>query len=226
MSVLGNQWIAINGGPVQMTARIFTRVPTTGGPDEFVDDTDHVIWSVDPAGIATVDRQGRVTPVANGMARVIATLGERSASSAVRVLPDYSGTWSGHYIITGCSGAADPRTCGRIMFSVSEGSRTRYPVSVVLSQDRDQVTGTLTDSVLPFPLAGFVRVSGALVVEATVPVTGLDPRRIVNWSSTVNASATQMSGAYTRYIASTAGGVGPPSPMRTEHEFTNLSRAQ
>lgn len=224
MSVLGNQWIATNSGPVQMTARVFTRLASSDGPGEFVDTTEHVTWSVDPAGVVAVDRQGRVTPVANGTARVIATLGERSASNSVRVLPDFSGTWSGDYIITGCSGAADPRTCGRIMFGGSE--RTRYAFTVVLSQDRDQVTGTLTDSAVPFPLAGFVRLNGALVVEATVPVTGLDPRRIVNWSSTVNASATQMSGAFTRFTGSTAGGVGPSISMRTEHEFTNLSRAQ
>lgn len=226
MSVLGNQWIATNGGAVQMTARVFTRLASSEGPGEFVDTTEHVTWSVEPAGVVAVDRQGRVTPVANGTARVIATLRERSASNSVRVLPDYSGTWSGDYIITGCSGAADPRTCGRIMFSVSDGSRTRHSFNLVLSQDRDQVTGTLTDSALPFPLAGFVRLSGALVVEATVPVTGFEPRRIVNWTSTVNASATQMSGAFTRFIASTAAGVSSASNMRTEHEFTNISRAQ
>lgn len=207
-----------------MTARVFTRLGSGTEPGEFVDTTEHVAWSVDPAGVVAVDRQGRVTPVANGEARVIATLGERSASNAVRVLPDYSGTWSGQYVITGCSGAADPRTCGRIMFSGPE--RTRYDFTVVLSQDRDQVTGTFTDSSLPFPLAGFVRLSGELVVEATVPVPGFDPRRIVNWSSTVNASATQMSGAFTRFTGSTAGGVGPSISMRTEHEFTNLARAQ
>lgn len=227
MSVLGNQWIATNSGPVQMTARIFTRIGSSDAPGEFVDTTEHVAWSVDPAGIVAVDRQGRVTPLANGIARVIATLGARSTFNSVRVLPDYSGTWSGHYIVSACSGAADFRTCGRVMFNILDGSRNRYPFSVVLAQDRDQVTGTLTDSAsLPFPLVGFVRLAGELVVEATVPVPGFDPRRIVNWSSTVNAPATQMSGAFTRFTGSTAGGVGPSISMRTEHEFTNLSRAQ
>lgn len=225
MSVLGNQWIATNSGPVQMIARVFTRLASSDGPGEFVDTTEHVTWSVDPAGVVAVDRQGRVTPVANGTALVIATLGQRSASKSVRVLPDYSGTWSGHYIITGCTGAADPRTCSRITIR-SDGSRITYPFTVVIAQERDQVTGTLTDAPREFPISGLVRQSGALVIEATLPRSGSEAERIFSWSSTTHASGTQLSGAYSRLVATTVFGSGPIWMMRTEHEFTNLSRTQ
>lgn len=226
MSVLGNQWIATNSGPVQLTARVFTRLGSSEGPGEFVDTTEQVTWSVDSAGVVAVDRQGRVTPVANGTARVIATLGERSASISVRVLPDYSGRWSGAYILTACSGSADPRTCGRLMFSVSDGSRTQHPFTIELSQERDQVSGTVADASTTFPVSGFVRLSGTLVVEGTLPPNGLEPERIFNWSSSVNASGTQMTGAYTRLLTSRVIGSGPPSMMRTEHEFASVVRAQ
>src|SRR5690242_16610127 len=65
MFVSGGSWIVIGGDPLQMTANFQTSVT----PPEFVDDTDHVTWSVDPSGILTVDRQGKVTAIASGTAR-------------------------------------------------------------------------------------------------------------------------------------------------------------
>jgi hypothetical protein len=138
MDVLGDGWIVVGGAPLQMTARIYTRAES---PAEFIDDTEHVTWSTDPAGVLTVDRQGRVTAITSGAARVITSLGERSARTPlITAVPDFNGTWGGSYIITGCAGAGDPRTCGRLMFSQTDGSRLSYPFSLNLSQLQDQVT--------------------------------------------------------------------------------------
>ena len=233
MSVLGNQWIATNSGPVQMTARVFTRLGSSEGPGEFVDTIEHVTWSVDPAGVVAVDRQGRVTPVANGTARVIATLGERSASNSVRVLPDYAGSWTGKYFITGCTGLPDPRTCGRNMFDISTGVRLMYPIAVTLAQDRDQMTGFLeqtnsANDTARYPVTGFVRLNGALVLEGTLPpftfVPALQERRLFNWSSSMSGAPPRLSGGYST-SGESATTFGTRYLYRIEHEFIGLSRA-
>ncbi len=121
ISLIGDQWVFANAAPVQMAARLVTS--TT--PFEYVIDNERVTWTVEPAGIATIDRQGRVTPVANGTATVRATLGEKVGTNPIRVLPDFSGSWSGEYVVTGCTGGADFRSCPRIMFNESL-DRVRY----------------------------------------------------------------------------------------------------
>ncbi len=139
----GDQWIATTASPVQMNAH----VTTTAQPPQTILATEFVTWSVDPAGFATIDRLGRVTPVAIGSFNVVATVGDKSGRNPVRVLPDYSGNWSGEYRVTACSGGFDFRECPRIMTGeVGAGVQNgRYPFTLTLSQFRDQVTGTLRE---------------------------------------------------------------------------------
>ena len=223
MFVSGGSWIVIGGDPLQMTANFQTSV----NPPEFVDDTDHVTWSVDPSGILTVDRQGKVTAIASGTARVIATAAGRSAFANVRAVPDFTGNWSGNFIITGCTGHYDFRGCPRMMFSQSDGSRIQYAFSLSLSQVQDQVTGTLreifTTATRETPMRGFVRLSGALVMEASVPQPEIAPLQILNWSSTINAARTQMSGGFTKIEPRRDSFVGNYT-LRTENEFSGVTR--
>jgi hypothetical protein len=222
ISVMGGQWIVVGGGPLQMSARIVTAT----SPIEFVDDTEHVAWSVDPSGILAVDRKGTVTALASGQARVIAAVGDRTGATLVRAVPDFSGTWAGNYIITGCSGASDPRTCGRIMFNQSTGLRNLTPFTLALAQQQDQVSGTLIESNrAAMPVSGFVRLGGSLVLEATIPQDGLDPLRLTNWSSTIGAAPAQMTGSFTQFQPYRSFG-GFLGTMRTEHEFSSVTRSQ
>jgi hypothetical protein len=203
-----------------MTARLVTS--TT--PFEWVDGNDRVTWTVEPPGVVSVDRQGRATPVSIGIAIVVATLGDQRGTNRVRVLPDYAGTWSGTYRITGCSGHYDFRTCGRMMFNQLDGSQNGYPFTLVLAQFRDQVTGTLDERNRSIPLAGIVRESGVLVLEATFAQPDLDPLRITNWASTTNAGNTLLSGAFTKFEPGRIGTT--PYTVRTENEFGSVPRAQ
>jgi hypothetical protein len=221
ISVIGDQWITVMSAPVKMTARLITST----APLEYVDGSDGVTWSVEPPGIATIDRAGLVTPIASGSARVIATYGDQQGVNNVRVLPDFTGTWSGTYRITSCSGHYDFRLCGRMTTSIIDGSPNRYPFTLVLSQTRDQVNGTLEERDRSTPLTGIVRESGILVLEASVPQPGLEPLRITNWSSTTNAANTQLSGAFTKLVTALAP-FGSPYTVRTEHEFSNITRGQ
>lgn len=222
MSVIGGQWVVVGGAPLQLTARIFTRLEV---PAEYVDDTTHVTWSAEPAGIVSVDRTGLVTGIGSGSVRVTATLGDRSAFNIMRAVPDYTGTWTGTYKVTACSGAADPRTCGRLM--LGEGLEPiLYPFTLTVSQLQDQVTGTLHEESVAFkqdtPLRGFVRVSGELVLEGFVSLPEHLSFTITNWSSTINPSDAKLQGAFTR-IAPTVT-TFTTYTLRTEHEFSGVTR--
>ena len=46
----------------------------------------------------------------------MATLGDKTGGNRVRVLPDYSGNWSGEFVVSGCTGGFDFRECPRMMF--------------------------------------------------------------------------------------------------------------
>ena len=230
ISLLGDQWIPTNSAaPIQMTARLIT----SNTPFEYTPATDGVTWSVEPAGVALIDQHGRVSPVSIGTATVTAKYGDKTGINSIRVLPDYSGNWSGQFRITGCTGGHDFRECGRMMVGAGAGSGTGiapspfYPFTVTLSQFRDQVTGTVREprasGDLVYPVAGIVRVAGPLVIEATVPRTNNEPLRVFNWSSTTNAGVTTMSGAFTK-IEPYRTGFDEPYTIRTEHEFTGLSK--
>ena len=225
ISLIGDQWITTTSTAVQMTARLVT----SNSPFEYVDGSDGVAWSIDSAGVATIDQRGRVTPVGSGNAVVTAKYGDKTGTNRIRVLPDYAGTWSGEFVVTSCTGGHDFRECSRIMNPIDGGARGHYPLALTLSQDRDQVTGTLRETRaagdIVAPVTGLVRVNGTLVIEASVPQPNHDPFRVFNWSSTANAASTGMSGAFTQ-IEPRRTTFGDPYAVRTEQEFVNLSRAR
>ena len=217
INVIGDRFLLTPRPATQMIARI-----SLGLAAGFIDDTDHVSWVAEPTTVATIDRQGRVSAVSPGEAVVSASVGEKVGRTRIRVLPDYSGTWTGEYRIFTCSGAADPRTCPRNMFDESTGLPIFHPFSVVLTQSADRVTGTGFTSKIP--ITGLVRVSGVLVLEGPLEQSPVDPLRLTNWSSMVNLSATEMSGGFTLvapYILSLGGQRGI---LRTESEFTRMTR--
>jgi len=224
ISVTGGSWIVSGGNPLQLNARVYTGT----GQTEYLDGTEHVAWSTDPPDGATVDRLGRLTATAPGSFMVIATVGDTSGRISVRSVPDYTGNWAGEFIVTACSGALDFRDCSRIMFGEGGlGSRNRYPFTLALSQELDQVTGTLREirsfGDLAIPMRGFVRVSGALVLEASLPQTDLAPLQILNWSSAVNPANSVMSGAFTK-VAPMRRNLELLYTLRTEQEFARIAR--
>ena len=60
-------------------------------------------WQSDAAGVATVSAAGLVTAIANGTATISVSSGGRQGQQALRVVPDYDGTWSGTYLVTACT---------------------------------------------------------------------------------------------------------------------------
>jgi hypothetical protein len=228
ISLIGDMWIPTTSTTVQQTARLVTRTE----PFEYTLATDGVTWSIEPAGVALIDQHGRVSPVSIGTATVTARYGDKTGTNPIRVLPDYSGNWSGQFRITGCTGGFDFRECGRMMVGAGAGTGTGtaaspfYPFTMSLSQFRDQVTGTVREARasgdLVYAVTGIVRVAGQLVLEATVPQVGNEPLRVFNWSSTVNAGVTTMSGAFTK-IEPYRSFSNTPYTIRTEHEFSGVT---
>jgi hypothetical protein len=226
IQVTGGNWIVTGGGPLQMSAQVFTRL----SPPESVDGTQYVAWSVDPAGMATISSAGLLTATSAGSFAVIATVGDKSGRTTVRAVPDYAGNWSGEYTVSACTGGFDFRECGRIMFAQDGGGQhTRYPFTLSLSQLQDRVSGTLREirpsGDIVAPVTGLVRVNGSLVIEASVPQPNHEPFRVFNWSSAANATATSMSGAFTQ-IDPRRSPFGDPYAVRTENDFANASRVQ
>ncbi len=178
--MIGDQWIVHH---LRAGADDRARRHAATRRSEYVDGTEHVTWSVDPAGIATVDRSGRVTPLAIGSFDVVARVGDKSRrqprSACCRTTP---ATGRGEFVVSGCTGGHDFRECPRMMFpgEGAPGARRRYPFTLTLSQFRDQVTGTLREiranGDIVAPVTGLVRLNGTLVLEATVPQT--EPRTV------------------------------------------------
>ena len=226
IGIIGGSWIVVGGAPLQMTARISWR-PTPEAATQFIDDIEHVTWTVDTPAVLSIDRQGRVTGLSSGAARIVATVGDHSGTSpVVRAVPEYSGTWSGNYVLSACSGAPDPRQCPRMIISESDGSRILYPFTLTVSQLQDQVTGTLRETSFAFsretPLRGFVRLSGELVLEGFVQLPEHETFTITNWSANIDAANKALSGAFTR-IAPTHTTFSNYT-LRTEHEFSGATR--
>ena len=228
ISLLGDEWIFTNiTAPVQHTARLVT----SNEPFEYRAATDGVEWSIAPAGVALIDQHGRVSPVSIGTATLTAKYGDKTASRAIRVLPDYAGSWSGEFRITGCTGGSDFRECGRMIAGAGAGNGTGsaptpfYPFTMMLSQSRDQVTGTVHEprasGDVNYPVAGIVRVNGQLVLEATTQKNGY-PLRVFNWASTTNTAVSRMSGGFTK-TEPYRDTFNLPYVIRTEHEFTDMA---
>jgi len=116
-------------------------------------------WSTDAADVVTIQPDGVVHGARLGSSTIHAVYQALSASLALRVVPDYSGSWSGQYHVTGCVRAAGngPDNC---KFDLAAGGSV-LPFAFTLGQNGDAPTGTLQ----------FMDNTGQQVVE-TGPVSG------------------------------------------------------
>lgn len=124
-------------------------------------------WSSSDGRVVAVERTGRVTALASGTTTIRAVFSEDAATLAVRVAPDYAGTWTGPRRITACVHPR-PDVCA-----------ASYPVNsvvstiLVLTQARDRVTGTLRFSPPPLPsptaaVTGTIAEGGSLALTGTI----------------------------------------------------------
>jgi hypothetical protein len=130
-------------------------------------------WSSADGRVVSVDRSGRITALAPGSTTIKAIYGTDTASLAMRVVPDFAGTWTGSRRVTACLHPR-PEVC-----TASYPTNRVVSTTLVLTQARDRATGTLS---LSPPAAspsaavsGTIAELGRLTLDGTiisVPATG------------------------------------------------------
>jgi hypothetical protein len=113
------------------------------------------------------------------------------------VAPDYRGRWAGTFTVTGCSESGDfqrASTCSQFL-------NQTLPITLTLTQNLDQVTGTIV--LFGSPTGN---VSGPLANDGTLLLSGVLPGAInvtlSNWSTV--ASGTVMTGVWSMNLAGPA----------------------
>lgn len=135
----------------------------TSGASEGVSPT----WTSDNQAVATVDAGGTVTGVAAGQATITASYQGKTATRAIRVVPDYAGRWAGTWAVTRCQVQGDFREdwCG--------GVQGAFPATLDLLQSRDVVSGTWTLQEATGNVQGSIAGNGTLALTGSSLQSGV-----------------------------------------------------
>jgi len=119
-----------------------------------------------------------------------AACGSSSTSPSEPPIPNYSGTWSGTYLISGCNqtgGIALANVCGTL------GSSAPYTFS--LTESGRNVSGSFALGTISFPSTG-----GTIATDGSLALSGTsvsnDITIVVNWA--LNMPTTVMTGTITQ----------------------------
>jgi hypothetical protein len=94
-------------------------------------------WQSDAPSVATVAPTGLVTGVGNGRATIYVIYEGRQGQAVVRTYPNYQGSWSGSYVLRGCSHSG---TFASINFCGGLVGQT-LPTTLSMTQSLDRVEG-------------------------------------------------------------------------------------
>lgn len=178
--------------------------------------SDTSVLSVSATGLATAGRAGRVT--------IGAASQSGSGSIALRVVPDYQGTWTGGISrpqIT-CSASSTAAFC-------APGVATAGTVTLTIAQVGDQLTGTLTDSAepsAPVALVGSVQTDDAAALAGRRDTPATTPTRRVEVAAlraTPDVALGSLSGSYQLLVDRAAAGT-LQADYRAQTQFRDLRR--
>lgn len=123
-------------------------------------------WGGDAPGVATVESaSGRVTGVGSGMVTVFVDYRGARGTKLIRVLPNFQGTWSGSYMVNGCS-----ETGAFALADVCDETFTTnrvLPMSMTATQTRDAVNGQFSLGTVAGTGSGPVHTGGELSFVGT-----------------------------------------------------------
>ena len=174
-------------------------------------------WGCDnPAAVQIAN--GRATAMASGEATVYSDCQHGRATRRVRVVPDYRGSWSGAYVWRSCSASGEFDAIDACeMFPVG----SELPLSIRLSQNKDQTTGTLAFGDLMGDATGVVDIPGRLALHGSMryEVEGITVTITVDRWDTL-AEGDNMSGKFRQVWTIT----GASGSMTTECEFRTVIR--
>ena len=182
-------------------------------------------WSTEDGRVVGIDRNGRLTALGSGQTNVRAVYQGSSATFAVRVAPNYAGTWEGRVRVTACA-----TTLTTACSAYAAGSQ--FITRVTLVQNRAQVVGTLYQPVpasLPTipPWVTDATLSGQIELAGRLPMTGIlvgptptssSIGAITDWRSEFDSVQPILRGSYNEAIASTG------SAATIAWEFIGLQR--
>lgn len=215
LTILGQSDFVTIGTVLNLRAALSSASATTVPAD----------WSTDDGRVAGINRDGQMTALASGTTTVRAVYQQRTASFAVRVAPNFAGTWSGRARVTACTNPT-PSVCQA--YAVG----TQHIARVTLVQNRDQVIGTLY---APYPaslptipplvvqgtLQGTIELGGRLPMTGTLagPTPTSPPiGAVTGWSTEIDSTQPILRGSYNE-VTNLTSGVGTIS-----WEFVGLTR--
>lgn len=117
-------------------------------------------WNTDAPAIATVDGTGHVTGVASGNVTIAVDAMGVHGTKAIRVLPNYGGTFTGNLLLVNCSSTGWTPTCSAIDDDLP------HTLTFTLTQTGDTVTGTAAVVFVTTSITGTVATGGALTINA------------------------------------------------------------
>jgi len=162
-------------------SELLTATLTLG--DGTIVSANKVTWAVTPASVATVTAAGILSGRSAGASTATASFQGASTSRQGRVVPDFSGPWTGSVSYLRCRG----HWCGRH----GEYQPGPGPIVLTLSQDQSSVSGAIH---LDDYSTG--NVTGTIALDGTLTLQGIyDPRDaygwivnpLVDWRSTVDS---------------------------------------
>jgi len=143
------------------TSETFTAVATMS--DGSTQSVVGGVWSEDNPSVAMVDAvTGEVIIVGSGMVNISVNYQGKQGTKTIRGLPNYQGTWSGSYIITGCNTTgefAQLDFCDLIVIG------TEAPIELNLTQDSDRVEGRILLGDVGFNMSGPIDTYGQLLLS-------------------------------------------------------------
>lgn len=218
-----------SGGALQITAvrsvlrggetQALTVTGSSGTPVTGVTwtSTDPSVLTMSATGVASAIRAGRVT--------VTAVSASGTGTIALRVVPDYAGTWTG--------GLARPQlTCpsGTTAPLCAPGAVTSGTVTLRIEQTGDQLTAVLTDSAepaTPVTLAGQVQADDQLVLAGRVETPVAAPTLRVQVDAlrgSLDVALDALTGSYQWIVDRGAAGGSLQADYRAQVQFRDLRR--
>jgi hypothetical protein len=177
--------------PVLRTGEVapLTVTSSTGAP------VTTAVWTSTDTSVITVSATGTATAVRAGRVTVTAASGGSSGSLALRVVPDYQGTWKGG--LTRAQLTCSPTSTTPIC---APGAATSGTLTLSVVQTGDQLTGVLTDSAeptVPVPLTGTVQSDDQLALAGSGPTPAPTVRAEVStMRGSIDAAVGSLSGSY------------------------------
>jgi hypothetical protein len=150
---------------------------------------DKAEWLSSAPTIASVDAHGVVRGLSSGEATISATVGGVTGQQAVRVLPDYNGTWRGTDTLVSCEGYYCPQ------------NPKPDTVELRVSQSGAAITGRIFfngnfDDRFGY-IVGHVETDGALILDrGFLDKSGRPDVPLLEWRTQLSQDGVTITGAY------------------------------